>query len=472
MSPEQESRSQTDHQLDELAYRTASICREIRTLRDEIAGLADEVPAQSRDSQVVDLISRIVALEAEQESLFPAIKIEIHQLVAKFNLQGNARQQLLLESEAKVRLKLYKFTVLENTEASSGSKFRGWLRRLIEREFANAHRLADKGSVQKLNRRSSEDWAKKYGVASSSVDIPSAKVIDALPTDKRRSKARANEPVRRLPEHFTVDEELQIESLPEQCQVLFLFSTGLWHQLSDTKQQRWADAQPSDYELSRQTAIARANRFVIRSVEDAIARGPVDWKVDHDALFHDLTRKKAHVVAQNLNRHFWKFMRLNTAWQYLFAFLEPLDKELIEGIEATLELDLMLAYLHTDVYMLCDTASRCFDWLDRCGFENSIYQNLGRVAGQKSFINLTPSGSHRRTNEKKWEYACRMAGRDPVEIDADSFLTRIFTERDGPRGRRLPLRVAAKRHCVDLPLAFERMSKAELQEDDYEADDE
>lgn len=472
MSPEHQSKLQTDQQFDELAYRTASICREIRRLRDDIARLASEERTQSREPQVADLISQVAKLEAEQETLFPVIKTEILQIVDALGVKGNSHKELVLESEAKVRLNLHKFALLDNAKNPGGAKFRGWLRTLIKREHVNAYRLADKGSVQKLNRRFSKEMAEKHGAESRSVGIPVGKAIDGLKSDKRRGVERDEVPVRQLPERFTEEEEEKIEALPEQCQALFLFSTGLWPQLSVVKQQRWADAQASGYELTRLTAIARANRFVLRSVEDDIAHGPVVWEADHETQFQLRIKKKANVVAQNLNRHFWKFMQLDTAWQYLFAFIEPFDAELVAEIEATLDSDLMLAYLHCDVYMLCDTASRCFDWLDRCGFENSILHNLGRVAGQKSFINITPTGSQRRTNEKKWEYACHLAARPAVEIEADEFIKQTFTERDGPHGRSLPLAVAAKRHCVDLPLAFERIPETELREDRYEANDE
>lgn len=188
MSSEQESKSQADRQLDELAYRTATICREIRSLRDDMAGLAVEEPAKSRELKVVDLMERIVRLEAEQETYFPEIITEIYRLVDAVDLKGNPFKEVLFGAEARVRLNLYKFVRLDAGERVAGSKFRGWLRKLIGHEIVDVYRRADGGSVQRLNRRFSDEMTKKYGAVSGSVGVLPSGAVEDLDRDKRRPK--------------------------------------------------------------------------------------------------------------------------------------------------------------------------------------------------------------------------------------------------------------------------------------------
>lgn len=471
MSPETES-SEASLLLDQLAYRVAEICCKIRSIRDEIAALPSVVPPSSLEIEIQQRFSRISELEAERESLFPTLKTEVKNIVSSLKMNGLEYDQFLLEAEAKLRLEFHKFKqIIESpSSAKQGSKFRGWLRILVTHARVDYYRESVKGSAGKLNQKHNSELEAKYGKGAGNNLAASSNLIMDESKDLRRSR-QSDVTQRILPSSFTSKEEEYIESLPELCQLLFLFSTGLWHQLTLAKKERWQAAKTTPFEQNRLTAIARANRFVLRAVEDELAVSSINPESDHEKLFQDHMKKKSNNVAQNLNRHFWKFMQINTVWLYLFAFIDQFDAELVEQIEETLDADLILAYLQCDVYFRCDTSSRCFDWLGRCGCENTILKNLGRVAGQKSFINMTQSGSKRRTNEKKWEYACQLAGRDTDEIGADEYIADIFKDRDGPRGRLLPLSVASKRHYVNLPLAFESMSKAERQEDRYDFND-
>lgn len=167
--------------------------------------------------------------------------------------------------------------------------------------------------------------------------------------------------MRQLPNCFTIEEEQHLAAIPEPCLIVFLFSTGLWNQLSAAKQQQWFSAQTTPYEINSLNSLVRANLFVVRSVEDKLAETAVDWEVDFEAQFEFLVQQKARAIAQQVNRQFWKFMQVDTVWQYLFAYVEPLSQDLMASVERVLDAELMLAYLQCDVYFGCDTATRCFD---------------------------------------------------------------------------------------------------------------
>lgn len=471
MSPEQESNAEKNRQLDDCAYQLADICREIHKLRVEVANLAEDQLAEQREANMQSFFERIEKLKSEQEQVFPLVDSEICALIAAYRMDSSRYDEILQETRATVLQTLHKFSKLEDPGKYNGSRFRSWLRTRIKWDIANHYRAIEKGSSEKLNQKQQKRFAKTYGESINS-QPPVSESLEIAAKDNRLRSQQEIEPFRKLPHCFTEEEEQQIASLPEQCRVLFLFSTGLWSQLSPERQRTWADAKANEFELTRLNAIARANRFVLRAIEDDLARNPIDWDEDYTDLIEELTRKKANVVAQNLNRHFWRFMRINTAWQFLFAYMEPLDDDLSAQIDECLEPSLMLAYLQCDVYMLCDTSNRCFDWLNQCGFENSITHNLGRVAGQKSFIDDSRSSSKLRINEKKWEYACRLAKCDPSAIAGDEFMRDVFADVDGPCGQALPIQVAAKRAFVDLPLAFERIEQSSMLDETCEASDE
>jgi len=471
MSSEEEANAEKNRQLDDCAYRLADICREIHKLRVEVANLAEHQLAEQREANVRSFFERIEKLETERAQASPLVEAEIRSLIAGYRLGSSAREEIFQETLATVLLTLHKFSKLEDAGKYSGSKFRSWLRTRIKWNVANFFRAVEKGSAEALNQKQQKAFEKTYGESKKSA-TPISESLEIAERDNRRRVQHVMQPARELPDRFTAEEEQQIETLPEQCRVLFLFSTGLWSQLSPGKQQIWADAKANEFELNRLNAIARANRFVLRAIEDDLAEKSIEWDVDYKDFVEELTRKKANVVAQNLNRHFWRFMRINTVWQFLFKCMEPLDDDLTAQIEEGLEPNLMLAYLQCDVYMLCDTSNRCFDWLNQCGFENSITHNLGRVAGQKAFVDDSRSGSRLRINEKKWEYACRLAKCDPSVIAGDEFMRQVFEDVDGPYGQALPILVSANRAFLDLPLAFERIDQSSMIDETREASDE
>ncbi len=478
----------TDLPIDEVAQKAAQLSQRTVELRRQIARIAG-------DSAALDVAKAELLLHAELNAtteefnrllydLLPTV-IEIAGSVARKNGLGpHAKEEFLGEAQTKIAGNLHKFDLNKSDKTfimvSTGanqpapSRFRAWTRTVLSRLFIDGVRR---------NKR----WKRDRAISSSSdsnrgtgrTAQPQSKGLSEDPNSRNQfpsdtGNASANsanqrleerlQPVRDLPDQFTSEEELDLGQLSETCIHLFLFSTALWHLLSEESKARWQAAKPTEWEASQFNAMARANRFLQNVAEDQYCNRQQAKGKMRNMTFDQLRVNLANSFAQNLNRHFWRFLRLNTAWQHLFQHIEPFTNEFQAELAKELNRELLAGYLFTDVLFACSSSDRCFGWLEDMGLDNSIDCNFGRIAGQNSYIGNRQAAHSIEINPKKWEYVCRFCGIEIDESDAQDFMVQCFDNSTEARRQSLAKRVAPFRKHIDLPLPFERFASDALVE--------
>lgn len=491
-------------QIDQIAAKTAEVCRRIRAARSELRQLAASCPdIVTLRMTAHDKRQSLADLEGKRDELLRVllpVVADIARGISRRNGDDAQRtDDLALEAQAKIANKIHTFNLPANVSADHScigsneqqvdmpkdthprSRFKGWAHAVLRRarvDYGRAHvsvveELAIK-TKQAESRRSNQNRTERArndtrtyslprGLLQAGDDLAAELVFDA-----QDYRAGQYEPQRPMPLAFDCEEETKLAQLSDRCRCLFLYATDTYRLLSATRREHWAEASVSDFESNELNAVSRAGRFVLRLAEREFLERELDGDTEVEVAFHELHQRIAQSAAQDLNRHFWRFMAMNTAWQRIFLYVEPWDSKMLAEMEREIDPDLLIAYLLCDVLFGCDSADRCFHWFDEFGMENKLSANFARVAGQRTYTvestkERLPGDSSASVdddqlvvNPEKWKRACQLAGGYLLGISPREFLVTTLDQVNGPRSAQLVLDAARSRNSVDLPLPFEK----------------
>lgn len=476
MTDSEKSMQNECDELDQAAYAAAAAARLIVEIRQQIAILATlSLKEIQRDE--AELLKRLtdaeVALSQPLQKVLAASSTVAKRIALGKKADDHSADEFAAVAKAKVWGAIHKFNRLDDSPVSgsamappTSSKFRAWLSTTLSRYYIDYIRNNKKWKTLlpfddqgRVNEPDIELEADERVPLRALLTQDSSNGLEVSAESVQQVDANARNSVREIPAHFSSNEEEALSQLSDLCVHLFLFSTGLWGRLSDGCKQRWGTAEASDWELSSFSSLGRANRFLLNQAELEL-QNAIGQR--HPATFEKIHARLAQVYAQNLNRSFWKFLKLDTAWQYIFRNVVPFSDAFESSLLDTQGSNDVAVYLLCDCEMAFSSASRCFAWLEAHDFKNTATRNLGKIIGQK-FLEGGETGA---TTSRINHYKCQLVSDFTcVLIDekgAESLVQNFFDDSNVTRSREIPLRIAAVRHLVDLPLAFERINSSSL----------
>lgn len=471
--------------IDNLAWTLSDLSRQMLCCYAKIDQLVSKaVKVDDLRAQLESVQQRLTELRSNRDELLPQLLSVVSELATKIcslrNDQPFQVEEIVVEANTHIVQKIHNFHIpsadcdaalaydeqlaQEPDPKVRPSYFLAWAKQVIHNMRISYFR-ANISSFDKAHRRDSNRDGSDSETDSNPKSIPISKLGYRIPqgllscpesrleTDAIDYRSRECQPAKPTPCTFTLDEEHHLSRLSDRCRQLFLFSTDMFQFLSQSRQTEWRAAQVSPIESSELSAVGRAARFALNMAEEKFLSQKNQLQhVDLQIEFHAIHRRIANSCAQDLNRHFWKFCRLNTTWQWLFRFIEPWGETTLQSMDRDLDLNLLAVYLINDVLLGCESADQAFGWLDRHVI-NDLNSNFSRIACLPTFQS---SGSKSPfLNQLKWD-AVRNWLKLDTELDTAKFLAFVLDDTCDSRTSDLVLLSSRFRDLLDLPMPFER----------------
>jgi DNA-directed RNA polymerase specialized sigma24 family protein len=426
-------------EIDRVADSAALLARKIRSLRAEIAEIAeqgDHIHGQGNDP-IDDALDKIASSESELEDhlvrLQPIIIRKAEAVARAKRIAGQDAEHLAGNAITHIGTKIDRFSCEKQGQSQGdASAFEAWISTVIERLAIDYFRRRPRTGVEVTEQH--------------------------LEWNSHRCKVLTDAAERQVPQAFLSDEERTLDDMPAERRHLFLYMTGLWQLVSDEQQELWREfPAPSEWELNELNARQRASRFALALAEKQFAllvqQQPELTDADFDGILNKIEQRSAH----NLRRHFWVILKLDTAWTYLFRRIPALSGTVLDELDKSINARSLVPWLVLDLWLGCDNAQRWFCWLARVRAVHALDCNLGILMN----LPILEEG-HSRWNQRKVDLACRFVGYDPKDIDDPMAMLQVSTHHEGQLFDRARQIQQGKRH-LDVCLSYRTVREMPLQ---------